>query len=99
MIQSFTRDKLTIHIYPSREELGRASANDVGNKIKELLSKQDHVNIIFAAAPSQNEFLAHLITREGIVWERINAFHMDEYLGLTPTAPQGFGNFCRYESK
>lgn len=95
MIQSFTKDKLTIHIYPSREELGRASANDAGNKIKELLNSRDHVNMIFAAAPSQNEFLANLIAQEGIAWERVNAFHMDEYLGLSSTAPQGFGNFLK----
>lgn len=33
--------------------------------------------------------------QEGIEWERINAFHMDEYIGLAPTAPQGFGNFLK----
>ncbi|RYF99995.1 MAG: glucosamine-6-phosphate deaminase, partial [Chitinophagaceae bacterium] len=50
------------------------------------------LNIIFAAAPSQNEFLENLILKP-IKWDRINAFHMDEYLGLPSDAPQGFGNF------
>ena len=26
-------------------------------------------------------------------WNRINAYHMDEYIGLSKDAPQGFGNF------
>ena len=95
MIRSFKKDKLTVQIYPSREELGRAAAHEAGNKIKELLGSQENINIIFAAAPSQNEFLENLITQEGIKWERINAFHMDEYIGLAPTAPQGFGNFLK----
>lgn len=95
MIRSFKKDKLTVQIYPSREELGRASAHEAGNKIKELLEAQENINIIFAAAPSQNEFLENLINQEGIKWERINAFHMDEYIGLAPTAPQGFGNFLK----
>jgi glucosamine-6-phosphate deaminase len=95
MIQSFNKDKLTVKIYSSREELGRASANEAGNKIKELLESQKSINIIFAAAPSQNEFLETLINQEGIEWGRINAFHMDEYIGLPTTAPQGFGNFLK----
>ena len=49
--------------------------------------------MIFAAAPSQNEVLASLLTYPDIPWERINAFHMDEYIGLDATAPQRFGNF------
>ena len=30
-----------------------------------------------------------------IPWERVHAFHMDEYIGLPADAPQGFGNFLR----
>lgn len=95
MIQSFNKDSLRIKIFASREELGLEAAKDAGDKIKELLNNKECINIIFAAAPSQNEFLENLIKQENIEWERINAFHMDEYIGLTPTAPQGFGNFLK----
>lgn len=95
MIQSFKKDNLTVKTYSTREELGSAAACEAGNKIKELQRTQQFINIIFAAAPSQNEFLANLICQEGIEWERINAFHMDEYIGLVPTAPQAFGNFLK----
>lgn len=50
--------------------------------------------MVFAAAPSQNEFLKSL-TQEKIDWQRITAFHMDEYLGLESCAPQQFGNFLK----
>ncbi len=95
MIQSFNKDKLIVKIYSSREELGQASATEAGDKIKEMLNSQEFINIIFAAAPSQNEFLENLIKQENIDWKRINAFHMDEYIGLQPTAPQVFGNFLK----
>lgn len=95
MIQSFKKDNLTIKIYSSREELGFAAALEAGIKIKELQHIQQFINIIFAAAPSQNEFLKNLINQEGIEWERINAFHMDEYIGLLPSNPQTFGNFLK----
>ena len=51
--------------------------------------------MIFAAAPSQNEVLASLALDKEIPWERVNAFHMDEYIGLPADAPQGFGNFLK----
>ena len=51
--------------------------------------------MIFAAAPSQNEVLASLAYDKEIPWHRVNAFHMDEYIGLSPDAPQGFGNFLK----
>ncbi len=95
MFQSFKKDNLTVNIYSSRKELGFEAACDAGNKIKELLLAQPIVNIIFAAAPSQNIFLENLVNQEDIEWERINAFHMDEYIGLPATAPQAFGNFLR----
>lgn len=95
MIQSSKKDNLTVKIYSTREELGSAAGIEAGNKIKELQLTQQFVNIIFAAAPSQNEFLETLINQEGIEWERINAYHMDEYIGLPADAPQGFGNFLK----
>ena len=74
--------------------MGESAATAVAAKIATLLKVQPEVNIIFAAAPSQNEFLAAFITKD-VEWNRINAFHMDEYIGLHPDAPQGFGNFLK----
>ncbi|MBR5157781.1 MAG: glucosamine-6-phosphate deaminase [Clostridia bacterium] len=75
--------------------MGAAAGGDAAAKIKELIAKKGEVNMIFAAAPSQNETLATLVAAEGIDWSKVNAFHMDEYIGLSPDAPQGFGNFLK----
>jgi len=88
-------DQLEVSCFPGREELGKKAATDASNKIKQLLQTRDCINIIFAAAPSQNEFLNELRADDTIEWKRINAFHMDEYLGLPAEASQGFGNFLR----
>ena len=93
-MKGFKTDKLPVKVYADRTAMGEAAASDVMNKINELLMKQDFVNIIFAAAPSQNEFLAAL-TKSSAIWSRVRAFHMDEYIGLRADAPQGFGNFLK----
>ena len=89
------KDALRVELHDSRAEMGLAAGNAAAAKIRELLAKQDHVNIIFAAAPSQNEMLEALIAAPGIDWQQVNAFHMDEYVGLPAGAPQAFGNFLR----
>lgn len=89
------KDELSIKVYPNRDELGRAAAMDIAECIKRLLSEKPYINMIFAAAPSQNETLEYLCSDESIEWERINAFHMDEYIGLPCDAPQGFANYLK----
>ncbi len=74
--------------------MGESAATAVAAKITALLKAQPEVNIIFAAAPSQNEFLVAFVTKD-IQWNCINAFHMDEYIGLHADAPQAFGNFLK----
>jgi len=94
MTTEITVGKLKVQRYDTRVEMGRAAAATAADTIRQLLSKNEHVNIIFAAAPSQNEFLEALSTCD-IEWKRINAFHMDEYVGIAPDASQSFANFLR----
>ncbi len=91
-MEEIVKDELTFKVLADRPEVGRASADEVSQAINDLLKVQDKVRIIFASAPSQNEFLAELLLRP-IDWERVVAFHMDEYIGLSPEAPQSFARF------
>jgi glucosamine-6-phosphate deaminase len=88
-------ENLRVRIYESRSAMGAGAATDVGDKINDLLAHKEFVNIIFAAAPSQNEFLYHLSKRQDVCWNRVNAFHMDEYIGLRKDSPERFGNFLK----
>jgi len=88
---------LTVKVFDTRDELGKVAAVEAGDALRDLLKRKNKVNVIFAAAPSQNEFLKYLIQEDGISWDRVNAFHMDEYVGLHKDAPQGFGNFLRMQ--
>lgn len=94
-MKTFTKDQLRVNVYSSRDEMGMAAAADVKAAILRALADKETINMIFAAAPSQNEVLANLATDSEIPWDRVNAFHMDEYIGLDKNAPQGFGNFLR----
>ena len=95
LIRSGKKDLLAWRAWSDRESMGLAAAAYAEGLIRALLAEKEELRMIFAAAPSQNEVLKNLAASPNIPWERIHAFHMDEYVGLDPDAPQGFGNFLR----
>jgi glucosamine-6-phosphate deaminase len=94
-MKQFFVDNLNVRVYPTREQMGKACAMEAGEKLRQLLTEKESASIIFASAPSQLEMLASLREEEGIDWNRVYAFHMDEYIGLPADAPQSFGNYLR----
>lgn len=95
-IKDFYNDQLHARIFDSRDEMGACAGKEAGACLRELLRTKPEVNVMFAAAPSQNETLAALIADSDIDWTRVNAFHMDEYVGLPQTHSASFRNYlCR----
>lgn len=95
MLKELQAGNLKVQVFESRAEMGEAAGKDVVACIKKLLSEKEEINMIFAAAPSQDETLAEIVATPGINWGRVTAFHMDEYIGLPADAPQAFGNFLK----
>jgi len=92
--KEISRDLLKVKIYKTRSQMGEDAASEVSECINALLANRETINIVFAAAPSQNDFLTALRDKN-VDWSRINAFHMDEYVGLDAEAPQLFGNYLK----
>ncbi|PAZ03081.1 MAG: glucosamine-6-phosphate isomerase [Opitutia bacterium AMD-G3] len=81
----------------TRAEMGRRAAEHVVTILAQTLAAQPRARVVFACAPSQNEFLAELISQsQGLIdWARIDGFHMDEYIGLGAKHPAGFRTYLR----
>lgn len=93
MTKEFIRDQLQVKIYDSRAAMGEAAAEAFIKILKTRLKYQDYVRTIFAAAPSQLDFLQHLLQEQHLDWRRVIAFHMDEYLDLPLGSQASFGHF------
>lgn len=85
--------ELLVEVFQSRDEMGKAAAENVIALINKILAEKDFVNMIFAAAPSQNDFLEHITKSKNVDWSRINGFHMDEYIGLPNNSDQHFSKY------
>ena len=92
LIKTIKTEKLMTRVFDTRDEMGKAAAAKAADAIRKVIKEKGTANVIFAAAPSQNETLAHLL-RCRIDFTRINAFHMDEYVGLGINDPQSFARY------
>ena len=86
-------DKLSVEVYDNRTNMGISAAEQVSRKIKDIIAEKGSVNMAFAAAPSQDEFLVELCNTSELDWSKVTAFHLDEYIGLPEGAPQSFRRF------
>jgi glucosamine-6-phosphate deaminase len=94
-MENLLAGQLMVSVAQNRQALGNSAAGRVIDVITAGLQKKKRIRIVFAAAPSQNEMLAALTAAPGVDWSRIDAFHMDEYLGLPAGAPQLFGSYLK----
>ncbi len=88
-------DKIDLKIFDTREEMGEVAATEAVAKIKDLLTKKNEINCVFAAAPSQNDFLKSLLASTEVDWTKVNAFHMDEYVGFPIGDSRSFSGFLK----
>jgi glucosamine-6-phosphate deaminase len=94
-VRTLRVDSLVAEVYATRTEMGRAAAARAAGALRGAIETRGTAGVMFAAAPSQAEFLRALCETPDIGWDRITVFHVDEYRGLPAHAPQAFGQFLR----
>lgn len=84
-----------VRVFPDRRQLGISAAHAIARELRSRLAHQPEVRVVFAAAPSQEEMLQALAAEPDLDWQRVVAFHMDEYIGLPQGASQSFYQWLR----
>src|SRR5438270_13702291 len=77
-------------IFDDRNALGRAAAEQAAAAIRKASREHGKARIVAATAASQKEFLEALTSAAEIEWLNVEAFHLDEYIGLPITHPGSF---------
>jgi glucosamine-6-phosphate deaminase len=90
----FKKDKLTVKIFPGKNEMGKAAANSVAERLNAAIAEKDFANLILATGASQFQFLEHL-QQQAIDWKKITVFHLDEYMGMPVTHPASFRKYLK----
>ena len=85
---------LHLHRCTDRADLGDHAGRRAADLLGRALAEHGSARVMLAAAPSQQATLA-VLAASGLDFSRVEFFHMDDYLGLSPDAPQGFGNWLQ----
>jgi glucosamine-6-phosphate deaminase len=81
---------MLLKVFSDKAVLGRAAAEQAATAIRRAISGRGEARIIAATAASQLEFLDALTKAPGIDWTKVEAFHLDEYIGLPATHAGSF---------
>lgn len=81
---------MLLKVFSDKASLGKAAADQGARAIRNAIATQGEARIIAATAASQLEFLDALTREQGIGWQKVEAFHLDEYIGLAATHPGSF---------
>lgn len=86
---------MKVQVYSTKEQMGAAAAEAAADGIRYAVDNREEARIVIATGASQFEFLAALVDQPDIDWSRVDAFHLDEYIGLSADHPASFRRYLK----
>lgn len=83
---------MVINICSDAQELGRKAAGLASKIINQAIAEKGEARIAVSTGSSQFETLQSLIQNR-IEWQKVEIFHLDEYIGLPVTHPASFRKY------
>jgi glucosamine-6-phosphate deaminase len=83
---------MRIIVAPDAETLGAQVAREAADLLRQAAAARGSARLLLATGRSQFTTLAALV-REPVPWQQVEAFHLDEYIGLPPDHPASFARY------
>jgi glucosamine-6-phosphate deaminase len=83
---------MIIDISADAQELGLKAAQFVTGKLNEAIRRNGEARIVVSTGNSQLETFKALL-KEKVEWEKVEVFHLDEYIGLPVNHPASFRKY------
>ena len=85
--------RMILKIFDDWTSLALASAKEAAATLRRAIDENGHCRVVLATGNSQLAFLDALAQMTGIAWKQVEAFHLDEYVGLPATHPASFRKY------
>lgn len=85
---------LTINVSPTPKQLGENAAKAIAMLLNETIDRQGSARLVLSTGASQFETIEALL-KEEVAWEKVEAFHLDEYVGLPESHPASFRRYLK----
>ena len=84
---------MLVRVFEDKLTLSKSAAEQASTSISRAILDRGRARIIVATGTSQLDFLDALTGAENIDWQRVEMFHLDEYVGLPITHPASFRKY------
>ena len=84
---------MIVRVFEDKRSLSRAAADQASAAVRRAILDRECARIVVATGASQLDFLDALTNAENIDWQRVEMFHLDEYVGLPITHPASFRKY------
>jgi len=84
---------MIVRLFGDPASLALAAAEQAAAAMRRAIAERDCCRVVLATGNSQLQFLEALTSMEEIDWNKVEAFHLDEYVGLPVTHPASFRKF------
>jgi len=91
---------MRIEVLETAELLGQKAAELAAARLNEAIDQNGGARLILSTGASQFTTLGALV-KQDVDWKKVEVFHLDEYIGITPDHPASFVRYLkeRFESK
>ena len=86
---------MEIRIAKDRYSLGESAARHVARILRDVIKEKGSVRIVLSTGASQFDTLEALTKDKGIEWDKVEMFHLDEYVDLPVTHPASFRKYLQ----
>jgi len=84
---------VVIKCFNNKRAMAKVAADQAASILQQAIQEQGKARLIAATGAAQFQFLEALTSLPGIDWQRVEMFHLDEYIGLPASHP---ASFCRF---
>lgn len=84
--------RMIINISSDASDLGINAAKFAAEKLRDAIKSNGEARLVLSTGSSQFETLESLL-KEKVAWEKVEIFHLDEYIGLQVTHPASFRKY------
>ncbi len=85
---------MQINIFDTADRSGLEAARASADILNKIIAEQGNARIVLSTGASQFSFLEHFIKMD-IQWDKIEMFHLDEYINLPESHPASFRKYLK----
>jgi glucosamine-6-phosphate deaminase len=94
-VSKATSIQTSVEIFPSKTHAAQAAATAAAEVIRTAIQTRGRARIMVGTGNSQLDMIGFLTAKPGIDWTKVEAFHLDEYVGIDARHPASFRHWIR----